>query len=606
MSLAHAPVVEGIDDGAGIETQRGSLTKKVSDIAKSQPGEGSNQFKVPTDGQKTAWEEMLNNILDKQPGKAFEIIKSQSFPYKITRFTDDSTEREFLLLEESPFKNGWGFFVFDPDSKSRLIIEVPHAISDENTENEGIEAFLQTGAKAFLLAGTHRRANETLSGCTQATENSRYAESDVAHNTQTMFHKTHEVLSDKYPETVTVQIHGMKSREVCPNVFMSSGSKAVTTNSRKLLECLIRNEVDAAIYDGKTSACPLIARTNVQGRYSNGKGPAACNEYAETSPEPGRFIHIEQEPGIRQDSKSWRPVIDALKCAFPTEKFSRLPITNESWTRMYPPFRIVGNLYYVGGYELASYLITTPNGHILVNTGVYDSASDIQSSVESLGFRFSDIKILLTTQAHWDHVAAFSEIKRRTGARLMVHKDDAPVLESGGVHQFFNSNPLEFSAEFGGAVFEPVKVDRVLRQGDKIRLGGTKLKLHHHPGHTKGASSFSFTTKDQNKKYRVLIVNMGSVNTSRGVRLLGMPLFPNIAKSYAKTFAAQRKMNFDIWVSSHASHFDLHKKHKPGDPYDPKRFVDRAGYKERIEFYYQSYIKTLQIERAESEETGIR
>lgn len=283
---------------------------------------------------------------------------------------------------------------------------------------------------------------------------------------------------------------------------------------------------------------------------------------------------------------------------YPQERpYSQLPITREDWTKPFPGFRIVGNLYYVGGYDLASYLITTPDGHILINTGVYGSAKPIKESVESLGFKFTDIKILLSMQAHWDHVAGFADIKRQTGARLYAHKDDAPVLENGGIHQFFNSDPLRFTKEHGGAVFEPVKVDKRLKHGSKVKLGKTKIKLHHHPGHTKGASSFTFTTKEQGKKYRVLIVNMGSVNTSRGVKLTGMPRFPKIAESYAKTFSRQKRLKHDIWVSSHASHFNLHDKYKAGDKYDPSRFVDSKGYLGKIALYENAYLKQLNDER---------
>lgn len=283
------------------------------------------------------------------------------------------------------------------------------------------------------------------------------------------------------------------------------------------------------------------------------------------------------------------------------EKFSRLPITRENWTKSFPAFRVVGDLYYVGSYDLAVYLITTEKGHILINTGVYGSAKDIKSNVESLGFKFADIKILLTMQAHWDHVADLAEIKRQTNAKLFAHKDDADVLESGGIHQFFNSDPFKFSKGFGGAVFEPVKVDRRLKDGSKIKIDKTKLKIHHHAGHTKGASSFTFTTYDKGKKYKVLIVNMGSVNTSRGVKLTGMPRFPNIAEAYAKTFARQKRLKFDVWVSSHASHFNLHKKYKVGDKYNPQRFVDPEGYKAKINLYEQRYLKTLEKERLEKE-----
>jgi len=281
-----------------------------------------------------------------------------------------------------------------------------------------------------------------------------------------------------------------------------------------------------------------------------------------------------------------------------SENFTRLPITREAWTKPFPAYKAVGNLYYVGGYDLASFLITTPEGHILINTGAYDSVPGIKKSVESLGFSFADIRILLSMQAHWDHVAGFAEIKRLTGAKLMAHEADIPVLESGGVHQFFNTDPFQFSKGFGGAVFEPVKVDRVLKHGSKIRVGTTRLKVHHHGGHTKGASSFTFTTREDDKKIRVAIVNMGSVNTSRGVKLTGMPLFPNIAKTYRRTFKRQKGLKFDVWVSSHASHFNMHDKIKPSDKYNPERFIDEQGYRAKIKLYDNRFRNRLRKEQA--------
>ncbi len=270
--------------------------------------------------------------------------------------------------------------------------------------------------------------------------------------------------------------------------------------------------------------------------------------------------------------------------------FERRPVTNEAWLQPFPAHRIVGDVYYVGTYDLAAFLITTPAGHILINTGVYDSADMIRASMESLGLDFDDIEILLTTQAHWDHVADLAEIKRRTGARLYAHEGDVPVLEDGGNSDF------RFP-EGRGVIFEPVSVDRALRHGDTIELGGIVLTLHHHPGHTKGASSFTFDTVEDGRTYSVLVVNMGSINA--GVELLNMPGYPEIADDYASTFAAQKALSADVWVSSHGRHYDLYDKFSPGDPYDPERFVDPEGYIAKIEEYEQLYLRQLEAERAQ-------
>jgi len=276
--------------------------------------------------------------------------------------------------------------------------------------------------------------------------------------------------------------------------------------------------------------------------------------------------------------------------------FERLPITNPDWQRWFPPFRVFGNLYYVGGYDLAAYLITTPAGHVLVNTGAYGSSASIRDSVESLGFAFDDIEILLTTQAHWDHVADLAEVKRQTGARLFAHRGDVASLEDGGVSDFRFPDGRP-------PVFEPVSVDRVLEDGDTIEIGGTILTLLHHPGHTKGASSFLFDAEDGGRTRSVLLVNMDTINP--GVELLNMRAYPAIAEEYAATFRAQKALTADIWVSSHAGHFDLLKKIGPGDPYDPNRFADPAGYQQKIALYEKLYLEQLADERSRRE-TALR
>lgn len=286
------------------------------------------------------------------------------------------------------------------------------------------------------------------------------------------------------------------------------------------------------------------------------------------------------------------PLIAAIAACVPLAltaqpSFQTRPITNEAWLRWIPPFRIVGDLYYVGGEDLGSYLLTTSEGHILINTGAYGSVAMIRTSIETLGFDFDDIEILLTTQAHWDHVADLAEIKRLTGARMLAHEGDVASLQDGGVSDFRFPDGRD-------PVFEPVMVDRVLQDGDTIQLGGRTVTLLHHPGHTKGSSSFSFTTGDDERSYSVLVVNMGTINP--GVSLLDMPAYPQIAAEYGSTFAAQKALSPDVWVSSHAGHFDLHDRVPPGDAYDPQRFS--AGYREKIALYEERYLNQLQEERA--------
>jgi metallo-beta-lactamase class B len=260
-----------------------------------------------------------------------------------------------------------------------------------------------------------------------------------------------------------------------------------------------------------------------------------------------------------------------------------------NWTRPFPPFRIVGNVYWVGSYDLATYLIATPQGHILINTGVGETAKQIKASVEQLGFNFADTKILTATHGHWDHVAGMAELKRMTGARLVVSEPDKELFESGGRLDFrFGDTP--------GARFDPVKVDGTFKDNDTISLGGTVLTAHHHPGHTKGATSFTLNVQESGKTYRVVIANMGSINP--GVTVSGMAKYPGIAADYARTFKAQKDMQIDVWLASHASQFKLHEKYKPGDPFNPDRFVDPRGFKAAIEQLEKTYLEQLARERA--------
>lgn len=269
--------------------------------------------------------------------------------------------------------------------------------------------------------------------------------------------------------------------------------------------------------------------------------------------------------------------------------FKEPPVTNEAWTRPFPGFRIVANVFHVGTYDLASYLITTDQGHMLVNTGVGSSVPMIQSNVESLGFRFGDIRLLLATHGHWDHVGGMAAIKRLTGARMLMHEADVPVLEDGGNSDF------RFFPKGRGTVYEPVRVDQRLEDGETVRLGGAALTVHHHPGHTKGATSFTFTVRDGGRDYRVGIINMNGIN--QGVQLLKSPGYPMIVEEYARTFARQKQLSIDVFLSSHAGQFRLHEKYKPGDVYNPNRFVDPAGFRAAVERTEKNYLDQLQKER---------
>ena len=265
------------------------------------------------------------------------------------------------------------------------------------------------------------------------------------------------------------------------------------------------------------------------------------------------------------------------------QKFAPFPVMQQNWKYDYKPFQVVGNLYYVGTYDLACYLITTPKGHILINTVLSEETPMLIKHITDLGFKVADIKILLTTHGHYDHVAGMAEIKALTKAKVMVNENDVSVMEDGGKSDY----------AFGdkGATFAPVKVDVALKDGELVKLGDMEVKALHHPGHTKGATGFLFDVKDKGKTYKVFIANMPTVLDITNPS--GMPTYPNIAKDYAATFEKMKAVQFDLWLASHAAQFNLHTKRKPDDAYNPEVFRDRASYDAAITRFYNLYLRKL-------------
>jgi metallo-beta-lactamase class B len=244
------------------------------------------------------------------------------------------------------------------------------------------------------------------------------------------------------------------------------------------------------------------------------------------------------------------------------------------WTEPFPPFRIAGNLYYVGSRGLANYLITTPQGHVLINSDLEANVPLIRTSVEKLGFKFTDIKILLISHAHWDHDAGSAAIKRLTGARYMVMDADVPVVESGGKTDFeYSDDPT--------TPYPPAKVDRVLHDGDTVRLGDAELVAHLTPGHTKGCTTWTMKVQDAGKTYDAVII--GSPNVNPGYKLVGNAGYPQIAADYRRTFRVLKSLHCDLFLGAHGSYFDLDAKYarrQKNTAVNP--FVDPAGYQHYV------------------------
>jgi metallo-beta-lactamase class B len=246
---------------------------------------------------------------------------------------------------------------------------------------------------------------------------------------------------------------------------------------------------------------------------------------------------------------------------------------NPVWTRPFPPFHIAGNLYYVGSEDLASYLIVTSKGDILINSSLEASVPLIRKSVETLGFKFADIKILLISHAHYDHCAGSEQIMKLTGAKYYVMDADVPVVESGGKTDF----------QYGGdksMQFPPAHVDRVLHDGDAVRLGGAVLTARLTPGHTKGTTTWTMDEAEGGRTLHVVIV--GSPNVNPGYKLVDNKAYPQIAADYKHGFDVLKSLPCDIFLGAHGGYFDMKAKYDRWKGGDNDAFVDPAGYKAYI------------------------
>jgi metallo-beta-lactamase class B len=265
-----------------------------------------------------------------------------------------------------------------------------------------------------------------------------------------------------------------------------------------------------------------------------------------------------------------RLIVIVLLACLPAAGFAQAGGTD--WNAPFPPHRIMDNLYYVGTAQLGSFLVTTPEGHILINSDFESTVPVLQANVEALGFDFDDIAILLGSHAHGDHMEGDALVKQLTGATVMAMAEDVPGLRA--------MRP-------GG---KPHPIDRVLHDGDEVTLGGTTLTAHLTAGHTPGCTSWSLELEENGRTYNALIV--GSFGVNPGYVLVDNPDYPSIADDYRATFATAMRLPVDVFLGAHGVWYDLAGKYdrlQSRGPNDPNPFIDPAGYRAHVDVQRRAF-----------------
>ena len=272
--------------------------------------------------------------------------------------------------------------------------------------------------------------------------------------------------------------------------------------------------------------------------------------------------------GFAQTAKVWTP----------EELFRRNVGTREQQLTPFAPHQIIGNLYYVGTEALGSFLVRTPDGLILINSDYEANVPGLRKSVEQLGFKFSDVKILLGSHAHADHMEGDAMVKELTGAQVMAMAEDVPALEK--------IRPGN----------KPHPIDKVLHDGDKVTLGGSTLVAHLTPGHTRGCTTWSMQVQDGGKMYDVVII--GSMGVNPGYKLVNNPDVPKIADEYRHGFQVLRGLHCDVPLGSHPAMFRLTEKY-PKLGKGPNPYIDPQGYQEEINTEESAFLYTMKLQSAQ-------
>jgi metallo-beta-lactamase class B len=236
--------------------------------------------------------------------------------------------------------------------------------------------------------------------------------------------------------------------------------------------------------------------------------------------------------------------------------------TLQDWSLPFEPRQIIGNIYYVGTNLISSFLIVTPAGDILLDTGHIQMLPQVEANIEKLGFKLQDVKILLNSHAHFDHCGGFAEFKRRTGAKIVASKLDGELMARGGKGDFYWGDDL---------AYEPVKPDRSIADGESVELGGVSLTAHLTPGHTKGCTSWSMRVNEDGKDYDVLFLCGLTVSL---YKLNNNGKYPNIIEDERNTLQKLRRMHADVLLASHGFYFDLGRKAARQKPGAANPFID--------------------------------
>jgi metallo-beta-lactamase class B len=252
------------------------------------------------------------------------------------------------------------------------------------------------------------------------------------------------------------------------------------------------------------------------------------------------------------------------------------------WNQPVRPFRIIGNIYYVGASEVSSFLITTRSGQILLDSGFAETIPLIVDGIKQLGFKIEDVKILINSHAHYDHAAGLAQLKRLTGARLMLSEPDAATVANGGKGDFQWGDML---------TYEPATADRILQDKDRVELGGVTMIARLTPGHTKGCTTWLMKVTEDGRTYDVVFV--GST-TAPGYKLVDNTRYPNIASDYEYTFRLLRSLPCDVFLGPHGSFFNLKEKaERLARGEKPNPFIEAKSYRDFLDRTEKDFLELL-------------